>query len=282
MSKENSYPDNFIRYIGTGGGRFSMIRQQRGTGGIWIGCRGLSGIIDPGPGSLAHICAANPTLLSDELDFVMLTHKHVDHSTDANVLIECMTQGGFEKKGTIIAPSDALFGDDRVIMKYSQRRAERIHIPRDGSVIDIGNGLAAEAVEHLHHGVECYGYIFRAPGVPEWGMISDSRMLPSFAQRYKNCEFISMNVTFPDRKKHLDHISIEEAKELLSQLNVKNAVFTHLGAMMTSPEGRHFLEDLDTERTDVTAARDGMVVDLETHEISFCGENFPASAPWQR
>ena len=52
--------------------------------------------------------------------------------------------------------------------------------------------------------------------------------------------------------------------------------------MMTSPEGRHFLEDLDTERTDVTAARDGMVVDLETHEISFCGENFPASAPWQR
>lgn len=249
-----------------------MIRQQRSTGGIWLSCRGVRGIIDPGPGSLAHVCAAVPPLASDEIDFVLLTHKHIDHSGDANVMIECMTHGGFEKKGLIIAPSDALSGEDHVIMKYFQKKSARVEIPYDGRVIEIAEGLTAEAVSHRHHGTECYGYIFRKPGLPEWGIISDSRVLPSFVERYRNCEFLSINVTFPDRKNHLEHISIAEAKELLLKLNARYAVFTHLGSAMTSPEGKHFLTGLDTGNTVVTPAEDGMIVDLATYETSRGGE----------
>lgn len=246
-----------------------MIRQHRSTGGIWVRCGGVNGIIDPGPGSLTHVCAAVPSLLPEELDFVLLTHKHIDHSGDANVMIECMTHGGFEKKGLIIAPPDALSGEDCVIMKYFRERAARIERPYNGRIINISPNLTAEAVTHLHGTAECYGYIFRTPGLPEWGMISDSRMLSSFAERYANCSFISVNTTFPDRKKRLDHISVAEAKELLAKLNAKHAVFTHLCSTMTAPEGKHFLEDLSTENTHVTPAEDGMIVDLATYEISY-------------
>ncbi|MBR4401342.1 MAG: MBL fold metallo-hydrolase [Synergistes sp.] len=249
-----------------------MIRQQRCTGGIWICCGGAKGIIDPGPGSLAHVCAAVPSLSPEELDFVLLTHKHIDHSGDANVMIECMTGGGFKKNGLIIAPSDALSGDDHVIMRYSQERAARIERPHNGKIIKITPNLTAEAVLHLHGTSECYGYIFRTPGLPEWGMISDSRMLPSFTERYRNCSFVSVNTTFPDRKKRLDHISVAEAKELLTGLNAKHAVFTHLCSTMTAPEGKHFLENLSTENTHVTPAEDGMIVDLATYEVSYGGE----------
>ena len=268
MMPENSYPENFIRYIGSSGGRMSMIRQQRSTGGICVCCGGIKGIIDPGPGSLAHVCAALPPLSAEELDFVLLTHKHIDHSGDANVMIEGMTHGGFEKKGLIIAPSDALSGEDHVIMRYFQERAARVERPYNGRIIEISPNLTIEAVLHLHGEAECYGYIFRTPGLPEWGVISDSRMLSSFPERYGNCRFISINTTFPDMKKNFDHISVAEAKELLTHLNAKHAVFTHLCSMLTSPEGKHFLEDLSTESTRVIPAEDGMIVDLATYEVS--------------
>ena len=57
-----TYPKNFIKYLGTGGARFCMVRQMRWTGGIWFSYGGLKGVIDPGPGSLYHMCSASPAL----------------------------------------------------------------------------------------------------------------------------------------------------------------------------------------------------------------------------
>ena len=152
-------------------------------------------------------------------------------------------------------------------MKYSKKRVPVIEVPKDGRLIALERGVTAEPVLHLHHRVDCFGYIFRAPGLPVWGMISDSRMLPEFAERYKECEFLSINATFPNIKKRLDHISVEEASALLESLHPKLAVLTHLGAMLTSEEGSHCLTGLDTEKTTVTAANDGMTVDLSKIEI---------------
>lgn len=263
-----AYPDNFIKYIGTGGGRFSMICQKRSTGGLWLQYGGLKGVIDPGPGSLARICATKPELLPDSIDFVILTHKHLDHSTDANVLIECMTHGGFDKRGILVAPNDALDGDDPVILKYAQRKAAAVEIPRDGVPIDIGGGVTAEPVTHVHHGVECFGYIFKRTGIPDWGLISDAKpMAEYFAQRYSSCMLVSINTTFPNKKPRLDHTSLEDVRELLEKLHPKRAILTHLGAMLTSEEGSQFFTCLDTRETLVTAASDGMVVDLDTLDI---------------
>lgn len=263
-AKKFEYPENFIKYLGTSGGRFSMIRQLRSTGGLWFRYGGVQGVIDPGPGSLAHICAARPALEIASADVVMLTHKHIDHSTDVNVVIEGMTHGGFDSRGMLVAPDDALRGNDPVVLKYSQKRIPKIKIPEEGGKIELGDGVMVEPVIHLHHGVDCFGYIFRKEGLREWGIISDSRMMPYFRSRYSACAFISINATFPDRKPRLDHISIAEARELLSKIHPKLAVLTHLGAMLTSGDGAHFLENLDLPETKLRAATDGMVVDLDS------------------
>ena len=167
-AKKFEYPANFIKYIETSGGRFSMIRQLRSTGGLWFRYGGVQGVIDPGPGSLAHICAARPALEIASADVVMLTHKHIDHSTDVNVVIEAMTHGGFDSRGMLVAPDDALRGTDPVVLKYSQKRIPKIKIPEEGGKIELGNGVAVEPVIHLHHGVDCFGYIFRKEGLREW------------------------------------------------------------------------------------------------------------------
>lgn len=274
--KNFEYPQNFLKYIGTSGGRFSMIRQLRSTGGLWFRYGGVQGVIDPGPGSLAHICAAHPALEIASADVVMLTHKHIDHSTDVNVVVEGITHGGFDPRGILVAPDDALRGSDPVVLKYTQKRILKTKIPEEGGTIDLGSGVAVEPVIHLHHGVDCFGYIFRKEGLNCWGLISDSRMMPYFRQRYSSCAFLSINATFPEKKPRLDHISIAEARELLSKIHPKTAVLTHLGAMLTSGECAGCLKDLDTPETKVVPATDGMVVDLDSfkvYEQRACGQN---------
>ena len=260
------YPSNFLKYLGTSGGRFSMIRQLRATGGLWFRYGGVQGVIDPGPGSLARICAAQPELDLSSADVVMLTHKHIDHSTDVNVIIEAMTHGGFDSRGMLVAPDDALFGPDPVVLRYAQKKIPKVKIPEEGGKIDIG-GVVVEPVIHLHHGVDCFGYIFRADGLPTWGMISDSRMMPYFRARYSSCAFLSINATFPDKRPKLDHISIAEARELLAKIHPKTAALTHLGAMLTTSGEHECLRNLDTPETKIVPATDGMVVDLETQKV---------------
>jgi phosphoribosyl 1,2-cyclic phosphodiesterase len=61
------------------------------------------------------------------LDGILLTHKHLDHSGDINVMIEAMTEGGFKKRGVLFAPRDAL-EEDPVVLKYAMGYVENTSI----------------------------------------------------------------------------------------------------------------------------------------------------------
>lgn len=267
MNNEFSYPDNFLRYLGTAGGRFAMLKQRRKTGGIWFSYGGLKGLIDPGPGSLYHICTSSPRLDPHELRAILLTHKHLDHSTDINVTAEAMTGGGFECQGTVVLTEDSFMGTGPVFQKYIGKKVESVIIAEDGKRIDLGNGIFAEPVLHIHHGVDCYGYIFRKKGLRTWGLISDTRPLNHLAERYSECSFISMNVTFPNKKPRLDHMSVEDAAELLLKLHPKLVITAHMGSMIIDSGPERNIKMMSTKETKVIAGQDGMIVDLDSLKI---------------
>jgi len=73
-----------------------------------------------------------------ELDGIILTHKHLDHSNDINIMIEAMTNGGYNKRGVVFAPIDALEGDP-VILKYIRNHIEKIEILKERGTYHIGN-----------------------------------------------------------------------------------------------------------------------------------------------
>ncbi len=70
-------------------------------------------LLDPGPGSLVQVTKRDldPTLL----DGIVLSHKHIDHSVDINIRMEAMTDGGWRRRGVVLAPADAVFGERAVI-----------------------------------------------------------------------------------------------------------------------------------------------------------------------
>ena len=117
---------------------------------------------------------------------------------------------------------------------------------------------------HIHHGVDCFGYIFRKNGLRTWGVISDTRPLEHLAERYSECSFISLNVTFPNKKPRLDHMSVEDAGELLQKLHPKVALITHMGVIMIEAGPEKFAKMISTPQTRVIAGQDDMIINLDT------------------
>ena len=267
MRSTFSYPQNFVRYLGTGGARYCMIRQMRWTGGIWFSYGGLNGVIDPGPGSLYHICNATPDIEADSVRVILLTHKHLDHSTDINVLAEAMTEGGFQKQGTIILPKDAIEAPDPVFLDYCAQKVGKIQKACDGLITELENGVTVEAVMHVHHDVDCFGYILRKKGLRSWGIISDTRLMSSFAKRYENCDYISINTTFLERNPKSEHMSIQDDIDLLKELHPKLVTISHMGVKLINNGPEKLAKTLSTAQTRVVAGQDGMIINLDNLKI---------------
>src|SRR3972149_6926567 len=98
--------DSTITFLGTAGARFMVCRQLAASGGIWLTLNGTQILLDPGPGSIVQ--ATGRKLEAEKLSAIIVSHRHLDHAADVNVMIEAMTNGGFNRHGRLFAPADAL------------------------------------------------------------------------------------------------------------------------------------------------------------------------------
>jgi len=157
VTKAKSKAD-FIKFLGTAGARFVMIRQLRASGGLWISYKGTNVLIDPGPGSIVRCANSRPKLDPAKLDAIILTHRHLDHCGDINVMIEAMTEGGFKKRGVVFCPADAV-GSDSIILKHAARFPKEIVSLRAHKSYRVGAFKFKTSMRHIHP-VETYGIKF--------------------------------------------------------------------------------------------------------------------------
>ena len=89
-----------ITFLGTAGARFVVTKQFLASGGAWLSLGGTDILLDPGPGWLVQ--TTKRKLDSSKLKAIILSHKHLDHSGDINIMIEAMTEGGWRQRGTVL------------------------------------------------------------------------------------------------------------------------------------------------------------------------------------
>src|SRR4030042_2233251 len=141
----------FLKFIGTAGARFVVMKQLRASGGLWMSVEKTNLSIDPGPGALVRCLRCKPKLDPSTLDAILLTHRHLDHSGDVNVMIEAMTEGGFKKRGVLFAPEDAL-ENDPVVLRYLRDSLEKIEILKENTTYQVGDISFSTAEKHHHPG----------------------------------------------------------------------------------------------------------------------------------
>ncbi|MBM3255832.1 MAG: MBL fold metallo-hydrolase [Candidatus Omnitrophica bacterium] len=250
---------DFIKFLGTAGARFVMIKQLRASGGLWISSAGVNILVDPGPGSITRCAASRPKLDPGKLDAVILTHRHLDHSADINVMIEAMSEGGFKKRGLVFCPRDAL-GEDAVILKYLRAFTQKIQGLVPLRYYSVGNFSFQASMRHLHP-VETYGIRFKIKNTTV-GLLTDTRYFKELADFYKT-ELLIISVVFLEPRIGIDHLSLAEAQELIKEIKPKKAVLTHFGMNMLKARPHIQAEALSQKLgIEVIAARDGMSIEF--------------------
>ena len=284
-----------LKFLGTAGARFVMLKQLRFSAGMWLTWEDTNIFIDPGPGALLRCAKSKPKLDPATLDAIILTHCHLDHSSDTNVMIEAMTQGGFKKRGTVFAPEDAL--RDGIILKYLREFPEHIQMLKEGGRYTIGDAAFSTPVAHTHQ-VETYGLNFadRAPAYPVdkaaaypvdkaaaypvdkataypvdkataypadkaqplLSLITDTQYFAGLEDNYPGKNLV-INVVRSQQKEGLKHLSIADVERILSRSPAETAVLTHFGMTMLKADPRKVAASLEEKfHKKVIAAYDGM------------------------
>ncbi|MFW6119990.1 MAG: MBL fold metallo-hydrolase [Petrotogales bacterium] len=251
---------NKIKFLGTAGARFVVMRQLRASGGIWLSLDDTNLLIDPGPGSLVRCVKSRPKLNPMDLDGIILTHRHIDHSNDINIMIEAMTNGGFKKKGKVFAPKDAL-KEDPVILKYVRRYVENIEMLKEKGKYTLGNISFSTPVKHLHN-VETYGLNIYGKDC-SISIITDTEYFENLESYYTG-DIMILNVVMYKERKGIQHLSMVDAEKIISANKPKISILTHFGMTMLRAKPWEIAENLSKKLgTKVMAARDGMQMDID-------------------
>jgi phosphoribosyl 1,2-cyclic phosphodiesterase len=251
---------NFIKFLGTAGARFVMISQLRSSGGIWISFKGTDILIDPGPGSIVRCANALPKLDPGKLAAIILTHRHLDHVSDVNVMIEAMTEGGFKRRGLLFLPKDAL-ARDSIVLKYVQGFVEKIEFLTPSNSYKIQD-IKFSTTCPMKHPVETYGLKFDFAG-KKVSLVSDTQYFAGLSKFFKHTDILIVNVVFLKPHNGILHLDLESAGKLITEVKPKKAVLTHFGLSMLKADpiklARSLTKSLGIE---VIAAVDGMAIDL--------------------
>ena len=224
---------------------------------MWLHYKKTDLFIDPGPGAIVKIRASQDQFDPASLDGILLTHKHMDHTNDVNILIESMTEGGFKKRGLLFAPGDALEGEP-VVLGFVREYLENIIPMKEGGRYEVGDIVFTTPVRHRHP-VETYGPVFHLNTTI--GLISDTRYFDALPDFYPVDNLIINVLRSKPIKNHevVDHLALQDVKVILERTRPKKAVLTHFG-MHIIQENPHLAAERLSEETgvEVLAAHDGM------------------------
>ncbi len=248
---------NSITFLGTGGGRVVVFRQIRYSGGIWLNIEGTNILIDPGPGSLIRIFEFG--LDPRDIDIIAVSHRHLDHCSDINAVIESATDSKKRPLKLLVAPDDVTDGDDPVLLKYIKEGIEKIEHTEEGKEILFGDLKIKSPVKHIHKGAKTFGLQFSTKNktvvyIP-CGKFYD-RMLTDYPE---NTDLMIFNTTFPKPVDGYYHLSVVDVEKMIKKLKPKKAVLTHFSIPMLKADPSKLAKKITkTTEIPVTAAKDGM------------------------
>lgn len=258
-----------IVFLGSGGGRFVLVSQLRSCAGFRIvGSKKVE--VDPGPCYLSQ--CAKLKLKPGDVDVLLLSHGHIDHANDANLVIEAMTGSGKKKCGAVFGEKSALHGNgefDRSITHYHEKMVEKYAALAEGESAEF-EGVKATAMATQHREAEGVGFIISIDG-KKIAYSGDTQYFEGMEDGFEGCDLAVLNTLQPRGSAISGHFGTEAAVKLLNAIKKKPAlaVIQHfgMGMLKAGPEVEAAFIQAETGVRTV-AAKDGMVLKLEGATLS--------------
>jgi phosphoribosyl 1,2-cyclic phosphodiesterase len=246
-------------FLGTGGGRFVTLMQERCTGGMYLEERARVNI-DPGPGALLAMrkYGIDPT----KTDGLLISHCHPDHYASAEMLIEGMGMGRKGRSGTLVAPRSVTKGGQKIgpaISRYHLQKLVEVTTVQRGQDFNVGP-LSGTATPSLHSDPDAVGFRLRT----EHGDISyvaDTEMREEVITAHKGSRVLVLANTRPLHSRIPSHLSTEDSAVIAQKVRPEVCILTHLGRKVLR-DGPQKQAEWVKNRSGVNclAARDGMAV----------------------
>jgi ribonuclease BN (tRNA processing enzyme) len=247
-----------LTFMGTAGARFMVAKQLAASGGLYLEEGKTRLAMDPGPGAVVQYAKRKVDLT--RLDGILLSHRHLDHCGDVNVMIEAMTEGGFRPRGTLLCPGDAL-DDDPVVLRYLRHFPNEVVRLEPETEYRLGE-LSFETTKRHIHGVETYGFRFGDGSPARLGWVTDSKYYDGIAQDH-HADVMLIHTVLSASRPELPHLGLDDAERIIREARPRLAVITHFGMQVWRAHPWEVAADL-SQRTgvEVKAARDGMSLEV--------------------
>lgn len=243
-----------LTFMGTAGARFMVAKQIAASGGLFIEDGSARLCLDPGPGAIVQYAKKEIDLTT--IDAIVISHRHLDHSGDVNVMIEAMTDGGFQHRGRLFCPSDAL-DDDPVVLRYLRRFPEEI-IRLEPETTYTVNGLSFTTSPRHVHQAETFGFRFG----DRLGWITDSKYYDGIAEQHRAAVMV-VHTVLMDCRSFLPHLCLDDAERIFRDAKPKIGFLTHYGMAVWRANPQRLAADMSQRLgIDVRAAVDGLSIDL--------------------
>lgn len=243
-----------LTFMGTAGARFMVAKQLAASGGLYLEDGSTRLALDPGPGAVVQYAKRKVDLT--KLDAIIVSHRHLDHCGDVNVMVEAMTEGGFQHRGRLFCPSDAL-DDDPVVLQYLRRFPEEVVRLAPETSYRVGGIDFTTTPRHVHQ-VETYGFRFG----DRLGWVTDSAYYEGIAEQHR-ADVMLIHTVLMQCHSHLPHLCLEDAERIIRDAKPRLAIITHFGMTVWRAHPWEVAEGL-TQRLgiEVKSARDGMTLEL--------------------
>ncbi|MFC7250737.1 MBL fold metallo-hydrolase [Halomicroarcula sp. GCM10025324] len=248
-----------LTFLGTGS---AMPTGTRAQSGYLLSADEQSLLVDCGSGVLSAL--ARTDVGYEGVDTVLLSHHHLDHVSDIDVLLKARWLAG-ETDLTIVGPpgTTQLVRDILSVHEYMQDRLDLTL--RD---IDVGEfslaGFAVEAFE-TRHSMQCFAYrLASADGGPTVTLSGDSEAFTDLVEFADGSAVLVHDCSFPDDVDVSNHPTPSSLGESLAAADatVGRVYLTHL---YPHTEGRHeeMLTSLERHYDgDIRFAADGLTLSV--------------------
>jgi len=273
-------------FLGTGGGRINLAKQFRSTAGFLItGSKSI--YVDPGVGVVNQSNRFRTPL--NNVDIMFVSHPHLDHANDAELLVEVMTHATLVKRGIIVADHLSLRGSsifDRVLAavtgplagifpkvfrktKVSNPAISDYHQNLVQAVYELGQGAELEPLEgikfrgtHTKHDDPAVGFVLEMDG-KKIGYTSDTEYFDGMAEEYKGCDVIIINMLRATKPDFPGHLYSETVTKFLNEAKPKKAFITRFGGQFFKLNPGIIAKKIqDDSGVPTLATRDGMMVEI--------------------